>query len=243
MIPWLDDGSPFPPAEQALAHPNGLLCASERLDARRLLAAYRQGIFPWYSDGEPVLWWSPDPRMVLFCDEFRVHRSLRRTLHRVAAAEPANGWQIRLDSSFEAVMRACAEPRELAESTWITDAVIAAYTDLHRARLAHSVEVWDGGNLVGGLYGVSLGRMFYGESMFTRVTDASKTALAALVALLRREGVRLIDCQQRTSHLASLGGRPIERTAFLSHVAAAVDQAPIDWYRYAQAPLNLLLND
>lgn len=238
MIPWLDQDAPFPPVEQALAHPNGLLCASEHLDARRLLAAYRLGIFPWYNAGEPVLWWSPDPRMVLFCKEFRIHRALRRTLRRVAAG---TGWQVRLDTAFDRVIRACADLRQRPDGTWITDAVIDAYTQLHRNQLAHSVEVWEGTELVGGLYGVSIGRMFFGESMFTRATDASKTALAALVALLRHEHVELIDCQQRTSHLASLGGRVIPRADFQAHVAAAVGQPPIDWPAYAQAPLNLLL--
>lgn len=238
MIPWLDEDAPFPPAELALAHPNGLLCAGERLSARRLMAAYRLGIFPWYNAGEPVLWWSPDPRMVLFCNEFRVHRTLRRTLRRVAAG---SGWQVRLDTAFDAVIRACADPSQRPDGTWITEAVIDAYTELHRHQFAHSIEVWDGSALVGGLYGVSIGRMFYGESMFTRATDASKTALAALVALLRREHVELIDCQQRTSHLASLGGRAIPRAAFQAHVAAAVAQPPIDWLAYAHAPLNSFL--
>ncbi|MFN9806880.1 MAG: leucyl/phenylalanyl-tRNA--protein transferase [Betaproteobacteria bacterium] len=238
MIPWLDEDAPFPPVEQALAHPNGLLCAGERLSARRLMAAYRLGIFPWYNAGEPVLWWSPDPRMVLFCNEFRVHRTLRRTLRRVAAG---SGWQVRLDTAVDAVIRACADPSQRPDGTWITEAVIDAYTELHRHQFAHSIEVWDGSALVGGLYGVSIGRMFYGESMFTRATDASKTALAALVALLRREHVKLIDCQQRTSHLASLGGRAIPRAAFQAHVAAAVAQPPIDWLAYAHAPLNSFL--
>lgn len=238
MIPWLDEDAPFPPVEQALAHPNGLLCAGERLSARRLMAAYRLGIFPWYNAGEPVLWWSPDPRMVLFCDEFRIHRTLRRKLRRVAAG---SGWQVRLDTAIDAVIRACADPSQRPDGTWITEAVIDAYTELHRHQFAHSIEVWDGSTLVGGLYGVSIGRMFYGESMFTRATDASKTALAALVALLRREHVELIDCQQRTSHLASLGGRAIPRAAFQAHVATAIAQPAIDWPAYAQAPLNPLL--
>jgi leucyl/phenylalanyl-tRNA--protein transferase len=238
MIPWLDEDTPFPPVERALAHPNGLLCASERLTPQRLMSAYRLGIFPWYNAGEPVLWWSPDPRMVLFCDEFRIHRTLRRTLRRVASG---SGWQVRLDTAFDRVIRACADPGQRPDGTWITEAVIAAYSDLHQTQLAHSVEVWDGGDLVGGLYGVSIGRMFYGESMFTRATDASKIALAALVALLARENVDLIDCQQRTSHLASLGGRAIRRADFQAHLTAAVDQPPIDWQSYAQAPLNPLL--
>ena len=238
MIPWLDEDTPFPPVERALAHPNGLLCASERLTPQRLMSAYRLGIFPWYNAGEPVLWWSPDPRMVLFCDEFRIHRTLRRTLRRVASG---SGWQVRLDTAFDTVIRACADPGQRPDGTWITEAVMAAYSDLHQNQLAHSVEVWEGGDLVGGLYGVSIGRMFYGESMFTRATDASKIALAALVALLARENVDLIDCQQRTSHLASLGGRAIRRADFQAHLTAAVDQSPIDWQSYAQAPLNPLL--
>lgn len=239
MIPWLRPGAPFPPVTRALRQPNGLLCASIDVTASRLVDAYRAGIFPWYGPGEPVLWWSPDPRMVLFTEEFVVSRSLRKKL-RALGASP--GWQIKLDTSFERVMRACAEPRPGQDGTWITEPIISAYGTLHRQGLAHSVEVWDGEALIGGLYGVSIGRMFYGESMFTRVTDASKIALATLVRVLLAEKVPVIDCQQNTSHLASLGGREIPRVQFLAHVAKAAREEPIDWKPYTAIPLNPLLS-
>jgi leucyl/phenylalanyl-tRNA--protein transferase len=240
MIPWLASGQPFPPARAALAHPNGLLAASRELSVERLLDAYRHGIFPWYSEGEPVLWWSPHPRMVLFTDEFRVSRTFGKTLRRAARSGRV---ELRANSAFEAVMQACAEPRDRDGGTWITPAMIAAYSDLHRRGVAVSIETWNDGALVGGLYGVSLGRMFYGESMFARVTDASKIALAALVRLLLREKVRVIDCQQNTRHLASLGAREIGRSDFLAHVRTAVDAAPIDWRSYMRGPLNDLLTE
>lgn len=236
MIPRLAPGQPFPAVSRALRVPNGLLAASWDLTPERLVDAYAQGIFPWYSQDEPVLWWSPDPRMVLVCDELRVSRSLRRKLQHVARSDP--GIEVRVDSAFERVMQECAAPRTQESGTWITPDVMAAYGALHVHGLAHSVETWIDGALAGGLYGVSLGRMFYGESMFARAADASKIALAALVALLRREGVPMIDCQQHTRHLASLGGREIAREAFCAHVAAAVRQPPIAWaeYRHGGAP-------
>ena len=237
MVPWLGPDDPFPPVEHALDETSGapgLLAASAELDARRLLAAYRRGIFPWYSDGQPVLWWSPDPRMVLVPKEFKVSASLRKTLKKVLR-DPA--WEVRVDAGFSDVMRACAgTPRRDQHGTWITDEVIAAYGALHRAGLAHSVETWIDGERVGGLYGVSLGRMFFGESMFARRTDASKVALAALVGHLRRHGIEMIDCQQNTSHLASLGGREIARGAFVAHVRRAVNEAPIPW-QFSKAAL------
>lgn len=243
MIPWLRPGEAFPPVTDALRFPNGLLCAGGPVSAERLLEAYPRGIFPWYGPDEPVLWWSPDPRMVLMCAEFKVSRSLRKRLRAIAAVAPddAEGWQLRLDTAFADVMRACAQPRPDQEGTWISEPIVAAYSALHARGLAHSVEVWCGGALIGGLYGVSLGRMFYGESMFTRATDASKCALAALVRLLLENEVPVIDCQQNTSHLASLGGREIPRAQFLAHVAEATRAAPVDWQRYAASPLNRLL--
>ena len=240
MIPWLASGQPFPPVRTALAQPNGLLAASRALSVDRLIDAYRHGIFPWYSEGEPVLWWSPHPRMVLYTDEFRVSRSFGKTLRRIARSGDV---ELRANSAFEAVMRACAEPRDPDGGTWITPAMIGAYSELHRRGVAVSIETWSEGALVGGLYGISLGRMFYGESMFARVTDASKIALAALVRLLLREKVRVIDCQQNTRHLASLGAREIGRSDFLAHVRTAVDAAPIDWRIYMQRPLNDLLTE
>ncbi|HKO69024.1 MAG TPA: leucyl/phenylalanyl-tRNA--protein transferase, partial [Burkholderiaceae bacterium] len=197
MIPWLAPGQPFPPVSTALQTPNGLLAASADLTADRLLAAYPQGIFPWYSDEEPVLWWSPDPRMVLFTDEFKISRSFSRTLRK--AARDAS-LELRVDADFDSVIHACAEPRGDDTGTWITDGVIDAYIELHRRGLAHSVEAWVEGRLAGGLYGVALGRMFYGESMFSRTPEASKIALALLVRVMQNERVRVIDCQQNTRH-------------------------------------------
>ncbi len=238
MIDWLRPGDPFPPVAKALVHPNGLLAASAELSVERLIDAYRRGIFPWYAEGEPVLWWCPDPRMVLFTGEFKVARSLRKKLRTVARGDAL---RLTCDEAFEAVMRACAAPRAGQDGTWITDAMVRAYAALHRRDLAHSIEVWRGDELVAGLYGVALGRMFYGESMFTRVTDASKIALAALVKLLRNEEVPVIDCQQNTEHLASLGAREIPRAEFCAHVAAATRRAPVDWSIYRAQKLNCLL--
>ncbi len=240
MIPWLAPGQPFPPIAAALESPNGLLAASAELSAERLLAAYPQGIFPWYSEDEPVLWWSPDPRMVLFTDELRISRSFGRTLRKAAGDVSV---ELRLDAAFDAVIRACAEPRGDAAGTWITGSVADAYMKLHRRGLAHSIETWLDGRLSGGLYGVALGRMFYGESMFSRAPNASKIALAALVQLLRTEQVRVIDCQQNTRHLASLGAREISRRDFAAHLSISVPAVPIDWTAYAGRPLNALLAD
>ncbi|MCS6785651.1 MAG: leucyl/phenylalanyl-tRNA--protein transferase [Thiobacillaceae bacterium] len=222
MIPWLRPTDPFPPVEQALAEPNGLLAAGADLSPARLLTAYRLGIFPWFNPGEPILWWSPDPRMVLFPSEFRLSRSLRRRLRR-------RDYELRVDSAFTAVMQACAAPRPGQRGTWITPAMIAAYTRLHELGHAHSFETWIDGELVGGLYGVAIGRVFYGESMFARVSDASKIALAHLVAQLRAWGYGLIDCQMSTAHLASLGAREIPRAQFvrlLAQLTAQPGRAP-----------------
>ena len=240
MIPWLAAGQPFPPVRAALADPNGLLAASRELSVDRLVDAYRHGIFPWYSEGEPVLWWSPHPRMVLFADEFRTSRTFGKTLRRVARSDRI---ELRANSAFEAVMAACADPRDGEPGTWITPEMIVAYTALNRLGIAVSIETWSDGTLIGGLYGISLGRMFYGESMFARVTDASKIALATLVRLLLREKVRVIDCQQNTRHLASLGAREIGRADFLAYVRTAVAAAPIDWPAYMDRPLNALLTE
>ena len=215
MIPWLHPGEPFPPLEAALEDPNGLLAASEDLTPARLLAAYTRGIFPWYSAGQPVLWWSPDPRMVLHTAEFKVSRSLRRVVQSAR-------FEIRVDTAFDDVMRACAAPRDEFGGTWITDAIRAGYGALHRQGYAHSVESWREGELVGGLYGVAIGRMFFGESMFARQTDASKVALAHLVRQLRAWEFPLIDCQQQTAHLGSLGARPIPRAEFAKAIARLV---------------------
>jgi len=226
LIPWLGPADRFPPLEQALADPDGLLAAGGTLDAERLIDAYRQGIFPWSSEGQPLLWWSPDPRMVLFSDEFRVSRSLRKRIREGL-------FEIRVDTAFDDVMAACAEPREGQAGTWITEAMRRAYGDLHRRGYAHSVEAWRDGRLAGGLYGVAIGRVFFGESMFARETDASKVALAHLVAMLRERGVPIIDCQQQTSHLASLGARPIPRAEFAAILRELIHSAapPPGWSR------------
>jgi leucyl/phenylalanyl-tRNA--protein transferase len=185
-----------------------LLAAGADLSPARLIDAYRRGIYPWYSEGQPVLWWSPDPRMVLFVDEFRMSRSLAKRVRR-------GEFEVRCDTAFDAVIEACADaPREGQLGTWITGDMIDAYRRLHSLGYAHSVEAWHDDGLMGGLYGVALGGVFFGESMFTRATDASKVCLAALVALLQQRGSVLIDCQQETAHLASMGARPIPREAF-----------------------------
>lgn len=215
MIHWLRAAESFPPIELALVDPNGLLAAGGDLTPERLLAAYRQGIFPWYSEGQPILWWSPDPRMVLFVDEFKVSRSLRRAVSR-------RDFDIRVDSAFESVVEGCAAPRDGQGGTWITPAMIDAYSRLHRLGYAHSVEAWTDGALAGGLYGVAIGRMFFGESMFARATDASKVALVHLVEMLKQRDMPLIDCQQQTPHLTRLGARLIPRRAFAEALARLV---------------------
>jgi leucyl/phenylalanyl-tRNA--protein transferase len=219
MIPWLIGDDPFPSLDAALDEPNGLLAASEDLAPSRLLAAYRRGIFPWYSAGQPVLWWSPDPRMVLRTAELKVSRSLGKIVRR-------GHFEIRVDTAFREVMQACAEPRADQGGTWITDAVRRAYGRLHELGHAHSVESWREGRLVGGLYGVAIGRMFFGESMFARETDASKVALVHLVRQLGRWEFPMIDCQQQTSHLATLGARPIPRASFAKELARLVHCPP-----------------
>ena len=279
MIPWLTDDSPFPPVGRALISPDGLLAAGGNLSAPRLLEAYRSGIFPWFNPEEPILWWSPDPRMVLIPGELRVSRSLARMLR--------NGpIEVRCDTAFEQVMRGCAAPRiknragmpggrdtllikplairlgeptTLAESlvmaepadgsdrpaalsapegsasafqggTWIGEDMIKAYCLLHQQGYAHSVETWLDGKLVGGLYGVSIGRMFYGESMFSDVSNASKIALAHLARQLERWQFGMIDCQMYTSHLASLGAREIPRNEFIASLQELIHYDPVtDW--------------
>ena len=224
MIPWLESDSAFPALDAALKHPNGLVAAGGDLAPRRLLAAYRQGIFPWYSAGEPILWWSPDPRMVLFPAELKVTRSLAKSLRK-------RDYEIRYDSAFDAVMQGCAGARDGQPGTWITDEMRAAYNELHRLGHAHSVETWIEGELAGGLYGVAIGRMFYGESMFTRVRDASKLALVHLVRHLERQGCGMIDCQMHTRHIESFGAREIPRSEFSRKLRELVDYAlpPIEW--------------
>lgn len=224
-LPWLNRYRPdFPPVDQALAEPSGLLAAGGSLAPEFLLNAYRRGIFPWFSEGDPILWWSPDPRMVLFPEEVRISHSLRKSLRRGLA-------QVRCDSAFGPVIAACAGPREGADGTWITPGMQAAYLHLHRMGWAHSVETWIDGELVGGLYGLAIGQVFYGESMFAHATDASKIAFAHLARDLERRGFRVIDCQMKTAHLASLGARTISRGEFSDLLAAgtADGAAPGAW--------------
>jgi leucyl/phenylalanyl-tRNA--protein transferase len=215
LIHWIRGDAAFPPIARALDDPNGLLAAGGDLSPARLLSAYRQGIFPWYSEGQPILWWSPDPRMVLYCDELKVSRSLGRTVN-------ARRFEIRVDTAFDQVIEACALPRIGHRGTWIMPEMVEAYVRLHRLGYAHSVEAWHGEALVGGLYGLAIGRMFFGESMFTRESDASKVALVHLVAMLKRRHMPLIDCQQHTAHLARLGARPIRRRAFAEALSGLV---------------------
>ena len=199
-----------------MSEPNGLLAAGADLSPARLLTAYRSGIFPWYGKDQPVLWWSPDPRMVLFPAEFRVPRSLAKRLRR-------RDYEIRTDTAFETVMRACAAPRDGDAGTWITPDMVAAYCELHRLGHAHCVETWIDGELAGGLYGIALGRAFYGESMFTRAPDASKIALAHLVRQLMQWQFGMIDCQMNTTHLARFGAREIPRSEFSRRLAELVN--------------------
>ena len=225
MIPWLRPGKRFPPLSRALASPNGLLCAGGDLSPERLVEAYSRGIFPWFSEGDPILWWSPDPRMVLFPAELKVSRSLRKAVARGA-------YETRYDSAFAEVMAQCAAPRDGHAGTWIVPEMVAAYTELHRRGLAHSVESWRDGELAGGLYGVALGQVFFGESMFARAADASKVALVRLVERLAAGGCRVIDCQQATPHLASLGAREIRRAAFAQLLEESIQYPPTGerWY-------------
>jgi leucyl/phenylalanyl-tRNA---protein transferase len=220
MIPFLDAEDPFPPVGEAMRDPNGLLAAGADLSPARLLDAYSRGIFPWFGEDDPLLWWSPDPRMVLYVDELHVSRSLRKTTR-------SGRFTITLDKAFSAVMRGCADPRDGQEGTWITTEMRAAYARLAALGYAHSAEAWANGELVGGLYGVAIGRMFYGESMYARQSDASKVAFVTLVGQLRRWGFRLIDCQMSTAYLTSFGAREIPRREFLDEVSRAVREPAI----------------
>lgn len=229
-LPWLEPGDAFPTPDHAwgLDSPApGLLAAGGELSSSTLQQAYAAGIFPWFSKGQPILWWSPDPRMVLEVAQFRLHRSLRKTLQTFVRTQ---GCEVRMDTAFSTVLQACAQQvREGQHGTWIVPTVAQAYTALHQAGLAHSVETWVDGRLVAGLYCVAIGRAVFGESMFTTVTDGSKIALAALVAFCRHHGIGLIDCQQNTRHLASLGAREISREDFLGVVRKALVEPPVRW--------------
>jgi len=232
-LTWLDIDTPFPPATQALTDPPGLLAAGADLSISRLRAAYSQGIFPWYSQDEPPLWWSPDPRMVLKCDELHISHSLGKRLRQIERAQTAGDFSIvvTVDTAFGSVIRSCARSSlDGQPGTWITQEMQLAYEAWHLIGQAHSIETWMNGELVGGLYGISLGRMFFGESMFSRVNDASKIAFIHLVAFLKQRGVDWIDCQMQTDHLASLGARVVPRAEFLTHVHARVQAPALSWY-------------
>ena len=220
MIPWLGPDIRFPPVEQAAAEPSGLLAAGGDLSVPRLVEAYGNGIFPWFSEEQPILWWSPDPRMVLFPAELKVSRSLAKTLRN-------SRFELRTDTAFRDVIQSCRMPRRGQTGTWITAPMVEAYCDLHRAGVAHSIETWLDTKLVGGLYGVALGRAFFGESMFTRATDASKLALVALVRQLECWGFEIIDCQMNTAHLASFGAREITRADFTRRLRELVHYPPV----------------
>lgn len=225
LLPWLSRSTPFPAVETALREPNGLLAAGADLSTERLISAYSHGIFPWFSDGEPILWWSPDPRMVLFPVELKVSRSLAKSLRN-------RDYEVRSDTAFRAVMEACAEPRPGQPGTWISPQMIDAYSCLHDIGIAHSVEVWIDGELAGGLYGIALGCAFFGESMFAHERDASKIALVHLAHHVAKRGVAMIDCQMATHHLASLGAREIPRSEFSARLAKLVksQQTPGKWH-------------
>lgn len=219
LIPWLDENpaAPFPPTGEALEHPNGLLAAGGDLSPRRLLTAYRHGIFPWYTEGGPILWWSPAPRCVIYPSKVHLSRRTRRRFN-------SGGYLLTVDAAFREVISACSEPREQEEGTWITAEMEEAYTRLHDLGHAHSLEVWLDGELVGGIYGLGLGAVFFGESMFNRATDGSKIALVALCRLLDACGIGLLDCQVGNPHLFSMGAEHLSRASFESGLSALLAQ-------------------
>ena len=218
MLTWLQrDSLDFPPLAKALRDPNGLLAAGGDLSPGRLIGAYRHGCFPWYQDGQPILWWSPDPRTVLFPDELHISRSLRKVLRH-------NPYRVSFDQAFSAVIQACAAPRTYADGTWITTPMQQAYLQLHERGIAHSVEVWREGELIGGLYGLAMGQLFFGESMFSRADNASKVGFVTLVEQLRAWGFVLIDCQMPSQHLHSFGARSIPRERFADYLRQYLDQ-------------------
>jgi len=242
VLSWLEPGSAFPPVENAWGAPSdapGLLAAGGDLSVNTLRDAYGQGIFPWFSEGQPILWWSPDPRMVLTVAHFHLRRSLRKVLARFRSDPRC---EVRFDTAFEQVISACANtPRHGQPGTWILPAMVAAYTRLHEAGHAHSVETWVDGKLVGGLYCVALGRAVFGESMFSHTNDASKIALAALVCFCRECGILSVDCQQNTSHLASMGAAEMSRAVFLEHIRTAREEPAPHW-RFSPLYWNHILS-
>ena len=242
MIPWLEAGDAFPSTSQALGPDTdapGLLAASQDIDLTRLQAAYQNGIFPWFSPGQPVLWWSTNPRMVLPTAEFKLSRSLKKTLRKFRD-DPL--CEIRIDHSFEAVIQACAQTSRPGQNgTWIVRDIQRTYQQWHQLGGVHSVETWINGKLAGGLYGVNVGRLFFGESMFAWQTDASKIALAALICFCQDQGIALIDCQQETQHLASMGARPWPREDFEAHLRGVRDLAPPAVWSYDRCLWRYLL--
>lgn len=229
---WLTPNSFFPPLEDALVEPNGLLAAGGDLSPERLIEAYRSGIFPWFNENEPILWWSPDPRMVLFPSELRISRSLNKILRN-------SNYEVRIDSAFSQVIQACAAPRKGQSGTWIHSDMVSAYTELHEMGLAHSVETWVGGELIGGLYGIAQGKMFFGESMFSRIHDASKIAFVHLVKQLEQWNFNMIDCQMRTAHLASFGAREIPRKEFSQRLKELVNYPnQIEKWQFDNEPIK-----
>jgi len=230
-LTWIDENTPFPHPSKAL--PEGLLAVGGDLSIQRLTQAYSQGIFPWFNEGDPILWWSTAPRMVLACREFHVSHSLAKKLRQIERNDhdPLAPIQIRINTAFMRVIQACAEPRDLQGGTWISEQIQQAYYAWHKAGHVHSIETWINGELAGGLYGVSLGRFFFGESMFARASDASKLALAYLVRFLLRQGIEHIDCQQQTRHLARMGAQPMERDDFLTLLEHACKHPTPHWPR------------
>lgn len=232
-IQWIDATTPLPDAQRAMSPVPGLVAAGLDLSVSRLEQAYTSGIFPWFNPGEPVLWWSPDPRTVLFCDELHISHSLAKRLRQISTAQNAGDFQkavVTVDCAFDEVMQACASRgSDDPEATWITPEMKRVYQQWHHLGRVHSVETWLDGRLAGGLYGVSLGQMFFGESMFSWRTDASKIALAHLVRFLQKQGVTMIDCQMTTSHLMSLGAREITRADFISHVRRVTKAPSLLW--------------
>ncbi|MDH4560618.1 leucyl/phenylalanyl-tRNA--protein transferase [Pseudomonas sp. BN411] len=224
MLTWLQrDALDFPPLGRAMREPNGLLAAGGDLSPERLIQAYRHGCFPWYQEGQPILWWSPDPRTVLPPQEIHISRSLSKLMRQ-------NRFRVTFDQAFPAVIEGCAEPRSYADGTWITSSMQSAYVELHHRGVAHSVEVWQDDKLVGGLYGLAMGKLFFGESMFSRVDNASKVGFATLVQHLHKWGFVLIDCQMPTQHLQSFGARTISREKFARHLQLYLDQPNVaDW--------------
>lgn len=231
QLTWMEPGDDFPSHDNAWGADSeapGLLAAGADLGVKTLIQAYSRGIFPWFSEGQPILWWSPDPRMVLCTSNFRLHRSLRQVLTRFTRDARC---EVRFDTAFKDVITACAgTPRTGQPGTWILPAMVDAYCNLHHSGHAHSVETWLDGKLVGGLYCVSIGRAVFGESMFRHVPDASKIALAALVGFCREHGITAIDCQQNTRHLASLGAQEVTRKVFLKHIDLAQCATPSKWH-------------